>query len=185
MKLYKRLITYFLSGAIVKILPIIVLPILAVYLTPEDMGKLSNFNVLVSLLIGAIGMRLSKYVEIEYHNYENKKHGIGPVITTILVIHILLVFVSLILIFLFRNALENILRIDSKFLLLSVIVAFGTVIATTRSALLRFSENVKEFVAFNILQSALLAILSIIFIVLLKFGWEARAYSYILTGFHY
>ena len=182
MTFYKRMISYFLSGTIVKILPIIVVPILALYLRPEGMGKLSNFNVMASLFNGLIGMRLSKYVEIEYHKSCKAKQGMSPIITNVLGIQIVVLTTLLLLVFLFKNILQEILKIELGFLLFSGIVAFGTSVATIRSVMLRFSENVKGFVTFNILQSVLLAVLSIVFVVFLQLGWEGRAYSFIITS---
>jgi len=170
--LVKNTIIYFLADIFNKGVPFLLLPVLTMYLTPEDYGIIATFGVLVSILVIFVGLNTLGSIEINY--FQISKENIKKYISNILYILSFTTTVFLILILIFGNLIGDLLDIPKIWLIVAIFIALAQVINTINLILWRVEHNAKNYSIFEIAQNLFNVSLTLIFIIALKMDWEGR-----------
>ncbi len=166
---------YVVCDGINKAIPFLLLPFITYYLTPDDYGIVTNFNVYVQILsvfvylctAGALPVMFHKLDKSEVKSYVSNMVFLNSVATLICLAINLVIF----------NWVDEGLNINLQFQLYAVALVWFTGITNINMILWRCEEKAAAFGAYQISQSALNAATTVIFVIVLLFGWQGRIYS--------
>ncbi len=177
--LFKTSGIYTLANIINKAIPFFLLPILTVYLTPTDYGIVSMFGVLTGFLAPFIGLNMYGAINRKYFD-ENRNYS--HYIST--AFYLLLGSTSLIflLMILFSDFISGITAFPKEWLLLVVIAGLGNSVIQITLTLWQVRKRAINYGIFQISQTALNLVLTLIFVISLGYGWEGRVGAQILAA---
>lgn len=171
----KNAIIYVGTDSINKAIPFILLPIVALYLSPADYGKLSNFSVLIQIFTAIIGLNTYTALSVSYHRIDNIK--LSQYLSNLVYLIVFICLVCLIFIFGLKNVIYQYISISYLWQNLAIVTATSSALVTLYTSLLRMEEKAFKFGGINIFQSINVAVFALCFVVLLKWGWQGRALS--------
>ncbi|WP_260863428.1 lipopolysaccharide biosynthesis protein [Citrobacter sp. Marseille-Q6884] len=90
----KNVIIYLFSDLLAKALPFLFIPILTMYLNPEQYGNISLFNIGVEIFVIFIIMGGNSYYKIEYFNFENPISSLYNIIFNVTLLFAMALFFS-------------------------------------------------------------------------------------------
>jgi O-antigen/teichoic acid export membrane protein len=172
---------YLFTGILNKAIPFLLLPVLTRYLTVEDYGTLSIFQVLLSFVIPIVGMNMQSNIT---RNYSKKTRDetallIGNLML-VLLFAVLLVEVSLGVLLTLQGTFFG---ISSFWILLLPFVAGLSIVNQFNMTILRNQERATMFGMFQIVNTLINLTVSILLIVGLGFGWEGRGLGVFIAAF--
>ena len=171
---------YAFSDGISKAMPFLVFPIVAYMLTPAEFGLVSNFNVLCQVIFAFTLLNTHTYLTVEYYkiNEEQKQ----SLILNIFILVWALLGLSSVITLLFNNIIFHYTELTIRWQLYALIwVGFNAVIYIYQ-AKLRLDEKAKYFGIYQVTQSVLSAGFTLLFVVLLKWGWQGRIESLVISN---
>lgn len=178
--LLKSTFIYTIGEALSKGIPFFILPIVAHYLSPADYGRLTNFSVAAQIFLAICALNTYSLLSINYHNL-NKKELSDHISNSIYLI-IILSSVCLLGTLLLSDISTKYLEISYTWQFLALISSFSTAVFTLYTSLLRMQNKIYLFSGFQIFQSFLSALLAVTFVVVLKWNWQGRVISIVVTS---
>ena len=179
-KLFKNTFIYTGSNVINKAIPFFLLPIMTRYLTPTDYGIVATFSVILAVMVVFVGLSMHGVVNVNFFklNNEELKEYIGNVI--------FILFTSFILVYIITYVLKLSLSFFTKFpenwIPVTVIVALFTSIYAINIVLWQVEQKSLPYSLFQISRTILNVSLSLVFVVLLGWGWQGRLWGVIITS---
>ncbi|MDO8775999.1 MAG: oligosaccharide flippase family protein [Burkholderiaceae bacterium] len=181
--MYKRLIAsslfsgsavYLFSNILTAAIPFALLPILTRYLTPAEYGQVAIFQTLVAGLAAFVGLNVSgaanrKYYDSDFTN-EELKYFIGNCFLILAVTTVIVFLVALV----FKESLSQWLALDIRWLLFAVIVSSATFVISMRMGQWQVKKQAKKFGVFQVSQSLLNMLLSLLVVVYFLQGAAGR-----------
>lgn len=177
--LLQKIAVYAFSDGISKALPFLLFPVIAYYLTKEEFGLVTNYNVLISVIGPFIGMSATSYLAVEYYNKDSDPKSVYQ---NLLYLNLVLFILVSAVIFLFYPYFEKWSGLNIKWITLAIAGAIFAAVIDLFFTKIRMDENAKLFGIVNVLNSALGASLTVLFVILLKWGWEGRIYSLFIAS---
>jgi len=175
MKLKKQILSYTGVNIINASVPFLLLPILTTYLTPEDYGILSMVQLLMLLSFPFIMMNSQGLLTMEYSNLSKEKYK-ALVSAAILIPLFGFLFLEFIF-FLFSNPIVEYFQIPSYLLYLIPVFLFFQAIPTFVPIIFQAKKEPFNFGKFKISLTIVNILLSLLFVVLLNYGWEGRLFG--------
>ena len=168
--LLKNSIIYTVTDAINKSVPFLILPVLSYYLTPKDYGIITNYNVILSIIILLVPLGANfilptifyKLSKLEFSHYVGNVFFVGVLTAAVLLIIVLLGHSLLLKQFDFSLQLQ----------LGIVVMGLSTLFTTVHLSILRLQEKATFFGIYGILQSGVNIGLSLLLVVVLHRNWE-------------
>ncbi len=173
----QKIAVYAFSDGISKALPFLLFPIMAYYLSKEEFGLVTNYNVLISILGPFIGMSASSYLAVEYHNKESDAKSLYQ---NLLYFNLFLFGIVSVVIFSVYSYFESWSGLQIKWISLAIISSVFAAFTDIFFIKIRMDENAKLFGIVNVLNSFLTGTLTILFVIFFKWGWQGRIYSLFL-----
>ncbi|HWV71404.1 MAG TPA: oligosaccharide flippase family protein [Pseudosphingobacterium sp.] len=170
--LFKSSLIYALVDSINKAIPFFLLPILTYYLTPVDYGIATNYNVFISILLVFVGLSVQGAISVNFHKVtqvELRKY----ISNAIIVISIALLVTISIVAFL-KPYLINFLKIPVYYLYFGCIVAYFQAITAINMVLWQLQEKPLLFGIYQLSQTSINVLLSLLFIIYYRYGWKGR-----------
>jgi O-antigen/teichoic acid export membrane protein len=180
MNLFKSFSVYALSSFLVSGISFFLLPVFTRHLKPEDYGTLGLVTTTISLITPLIGLASNGSVQAQYFKIGREK--IGSFTFSAFVNNLLafvIVTVVLLLVFPFVN---DIIKISLSWFILIPLITLFTVIPQIVLTLYQTEKKPFQFAAFSIFQAITNLGLGILFVVTLKWNWEGRALSILITA---
>ena len=171
-RLIGQTITYAMSDGLSRAIPFAIMPILAMYLSPDEFGIASNFIIFVSLVSAIIGLNTESYYAVEYYNVNEAKKV--KLAFNLILTNTLAFFMCLILPIFLGRQFEIYFFIPIFWQFLAVLMGLFQLIIELLSTYLRLEEKTKLYLRFKLLASSLSAALSLLFVVVFKWSWEGR-----------
>lgn len=185
MAIKKHIILYSISNIVNAMLPFLLLPILTKYLSPEDFGRLTVIQILISISLPFILLNIHGLFIIEYSKLNKKEFG--EFISSMLWIPIISFFILQLLFFIFQNELSFYLKISNKWILLSPLFILIQVIPTIIGVVFQAKSNPKNYGIYKISLTIVNFLFTLLFIVIYSMGLEGRMwaifYSFIFFTF--
>lgn len=179
MKLFKSFSLFTATSLLTAGIPFLVMPILTHYLTPYDYGQLSLFNTYVAILIPLISLCSTGLLSIEYFNH---KEGAFPqLFSSIARIPLFTSILVLLLIFIFKDSLENLMELSSKWILILPLFALLTIIVDTYSSMLIYQKKALHYGSVSVSRVIIEVSLTLIFIIGIGMNWNGRIYSWLVA----
>ena len=174
-RLMKKTIIYFIGNLSNKFLAFLLVPIYAIYLKPEDLGKYDYIvtiqNILIPIFLLAIWEAILKFLLFE-ENQKKKKEIIN--VATLFTITQSIILSIIIFIY------AKITNIDNCYYIIGNIITYGfTTVWQYYSRAL--GEN-KLYIIASVISTAVNLISNVILICILKLGVEGLYISYIISG---
>lgn len=179
-KVFKNTFVYTGSSVINRAIPFFLLPIMTRYLTPNDYGIVATFNVLFAVMVIFVGLNMGGAITVNYFKLKKEEliEYIGNVFI-ILFFNFLLIFV---VVFFFRTYLSNVIKFPVKWILILTIVALFQSVFTINLGLWQVEQKSFPYGLFQISKTILNVILSLIFVVVLTWGWQGRLLGVVITS---
>lgn len=179
-KLIRSAGIYTITSVVNSAIPFFLLPILTRYLSPADYGIVSMFSVLLSLVTPFIGVNVNGAIARIY--YEKDTVDIKEYITNCG--YILLISSSLVAIFfyIFAEVIAKFSSVPIQLLGAIIVVSFAQFIIKVVLTLWQVQVKPVQYGIFQITQTGLNMILSIVFVVLVGLTWQGRIYAQIISG---
>ena len=172
--LIKHTATYFISNVINAAIPLILLPVLTRYLTPAEYGEVGMFQTLLIALgvftgVGVVGASGRKYYDENVTNQEIKLF-----VATCMQVLLFCSFIVFLFMYLLREQFSVWLGIDTKWILLAVLLSALSMIIRIRLEQWQIRQQSRMYGALQISQSLLNMMLSLFLVVALLQGVNGR-----------
>jgi O-antigen/teichoic acid export membrane protein len=179
-----RKILYIAAEIVNKVIPFLALPIFASYLSKEEFGIVSNFNIFFFIISIFVGLSSESYLTSKFFTVEPTERG--KIIGQLLTVAIGSMLVMIPLIFLFNNYLESVFSLSLTFSLYCVLAAFSNFIIRLFLIYVRFSEKHNLFFITQFAMIALNIGTSVLTVIYFDDKLNARivsfTFSYVLIG---
>jgi O-antigen/teichoic acid export membrane protein len=165
---------YLFSNVLAAALPFALLPVLTRYLTPSEYGQVAMFQTLLAGLGALLGLSVNgaagrKYYD-EHLSRQELKYFIGNCFLVLVVSTATVFLISLV----FRDALAHWLALDTRWVLFSVLVSGATFVVSMRMGQWQVSNQARNYGAFQVSQSLLNVLLSLLVVVYFLQGAAGR-----------
>lgn len=173
--LFRKSFVYVFCDGINRAIPFLLLPFITHYLTPADYGIVTNFNVYVQILavfcysctLGAVPVNFFKLSPEEFRKYAS----------SVILLNTGALLICSVVAILANEEVFRLLNIPWKFQALALFSIWFSGITQLNMMLWRCEEKPVSFGIFQISQSALNALTTILFVIILLLGWKGRIYS--------
>lgn len=165
---------YLVSNILNAIIPFALLPILTRYLSPEEYGEVAMFQTLLGALIAFIGLSVAGAAGRKFYDGNLGKDDLAEFIGACLQILLITSFISLTVLAAFSDQLSEWLGLDTKWILLAVLVTAANVIIQLRLGQWQVRKQAVKYGVLQISRSLLDFVLSLGLVVLLLKGAEGR-----------
>jgi O-antigen/teichoic acid export membrane protein len=161
------------TGSLInQFIPVLLLPILTRYLSPEEYGLVAIFTVVTAILVNFVGLNLSAALQRNYVDYPKSELS-QHVGTAILVALFTAAFWSAVA-FGGNKFLSSALAIPGKWLYIIVLISFCQVVIGFFQIILRMERKALAFIFFQITQTLVNITLSVLFVVIFLWHWQGR-----------
>jgi O-antigen/teichoic acid export membrane protein len=173
MRILKNSAVYLGSSLINKAIPFLLLPILTNYLSPQEYGLLSIFQILITFYNPIVGMAINTNIAKNYFNYG--KEELGTLVGNIFLV--LFASTSLIFAITFLGTLfqETIFSIPRGWVRAMPLLSFMFMINMVNLTILRMEERAILYGVYEIANTAVNMGATILLLVCYNYGWYSRA----------
>ncbi|WP_110250637.1 flippase [Streptohalobacillus salinus] len=177
--LFKTAGIYTMTSVINSAIPFFLLPVLTRYLSPVDYGIVSMFGMLVSFIAPFTGLSVHGAIARMY--YEKDTVDIKEYITNSIYILISSTLLVAVIFFMFSSAIANVSSVPIQVLWMVIVVSFAQFI--TKIVLTLWQVQVKsiQYGVYQISQTALNMLLSIVLVVFVDLTWSGRVYAQVVS----
>lgn len=159
----------------------LILPIMTRYLTPEDYGIVTTFQIIRSFGVLFVGMgTIDAIIRAFYDKGKDNSEFKAYMSNAIIVIVSLFICIT-ILMFTFSRVIEKFFPFPAIWLLLVPIVSIANVLSNVVLKLWIVKHKAVQYAAFNISQTFSEMLLSVIFVVLFGLAWKGRLLGITIT----
>lgn len=177
--LVRKSFIYVFCDGINRAIPFLLLPFITHYLTPSDYGIVTNFNVYIQIIsvfcytctAGALPVMFYKLEREKVKQYVSNMIVLNTGVTVLCAMVSLLLYVYV----------EDILNLSIYYQFYALLVVWFAGITNVNMILWRCEEKPVSFGIYQISQSALNALTTILFVIIFLLGWKGRVYSMILV----
>lgn len=177
--LVRNSLIYAVSDGLNKAIPFLLLPFITHYLTPSDYGIVTNFNVYVQILsvfcylssAGAISVQFFKLDRKEFNSYASN----------MIFFNLMALLACAVITLLCSKYIESALNITLLFQIYALIIVWFAGITNINMWIWRCEEKPVSFGVFQFSQSAVNALSTVAFVIIMLLGWQGRVYSMILS----
>lgn len=178
-KLFRSASIYVLANIFNAAIPFLFIPLYTRYMSTEDYGVFSMFQLMVLFLVPIAGLSIHGAVARQY--YEKDSINISQYITNGLgVIFINTLMVGVIL-GLFSSVLTDFTSLSIKWLLWSLVVTLGKYLLEITLVLYQVRKKAISFGVLLITQTLFNAVLTVFMVVYLEMGWTGAAYAQVIS----
>lgn len=171
-KLSKEVLIYGINSGLKALVPVLIIPILTRYLSPSEYGTLSLIEVSILFILPFITLNCSGAIKVEFFklNHTELRNYISDAIG----ISILSFLTASLFFFAISEYLSQLLDLPSFIIVLLPVFVILRLISTIVGVLLQVQQKALHFASFTLFQTIIDFSLSILFVVLYKFGFLGR-----------
>ncbi len=178
-------VVYLFSNILAAAIPFALLPILTRYLTPAEYGQVAIFQTLLAGLGAVIGISAQGAAGVKYYDEHLSKPELKYFIGNCFLVLTATTAVALLLAVIFRQQISGWLALDTQWLLLSVVVSSATFVVTMRTGQWQVRKEAKKYGAFQVSQSLINMLLSLLLVVYFLQGASGRIWVLCLIPLAY
>lgn len=171
-QLVRRAGVYTLANAINSAIPLLLLPVLTRYLSPEEYGLVAMFTVLTAVVVAIAGLGTHGAVTREY--YLRSREEFAEFVGTCVMILAASSAALLGLIVLFSRALTAATGIPEHWQAVAVLMGAGQLLCSIGLAIWQVRGLPAIYGTFQIVVSLFNALLSLLLVIGLEMGWQGR-----------
>ena len=178
-KLVKTLGVYTFANILNSAIPFLLLPFLTNYLLPSDYAIVDLFQAATQFAVAIVGVNTFSALSRFYFDLDNVvfKKYVGNSLIILLISALFLLIIA----FVFKTNIHNLIKIPRDWIWLVVVYAFSLNIIQTLLSIWQVKYKAVKYGTFRILRTVLDVSLSIFFVLILKFKWDGRILGQILA----
>ena len=178
-KLFKNTFIYTGTNVINKAIPFFLLPVMTRYLSTTDYGIVATFDILLAVMVVFVGLSMHGAINVNFFklNKDELKKYIGNVFY-ILFFSFLLVFI---VIYILKSNFSFLTKFPENWIPFIVIIALFQSIFAITLGLWQVEQKSLPYGLFQISKTILNVSLSVVFVILLGWGWQGRILGVIIT----
>lgn len=165
---------YLLSNLLAASIPFLLLPILTRHLSPSEYGQIAIFQTLLAGLGAFVGLSSQGAAGVKYYEQTHDKNELKFYIGNCFLVLIATAAVALLGCILFTDSLSEWLGLKASWLYLSVIVSVASFIVLMRMGQWQIRKQAKNFGVFQVSQSVINMIFSLLLVVYFHQGATGR-----------
>lgn len=181
MNLFKSLSIYTLSSLVSRSIPFLMLPVMTMYLNPEQYGVVATVMVLVTLVSSPLFVGIHSYINIEFFNLSEKKHL--QLVSTLIRIPLLLLLPITAIFYGYTYLRGEVWSIPNTWFVCIPLLAMMTFFYRIVTILFRVKEQANYYGIVEVLYSASQVGLALLFVVAWSKGLEGRLWSIFTSSF--
>jgi O-antigen/teichoic acid export membrane protein len=163
----------YLSSSILSIaIPFLLLPILTKYLSPDEYGILSIFQLMISFSTAFVGMNMSMNISKNFFKYTKQQTSL--MIGNILMILSLTTLIYFVITLGVSFYYQEIFSVPSNWVVIIPLLSFMFMINTINLTILRNQEKAYLFGVFEVINTAINMGVTILLLIMYHYGWYAR-----------
>lgn len=170
--LFKNSFIFVFGEVLNKSIPFFMLPVLTRYLTPSDYGIIAMFTVFVSILAVFIGLNVVGSINVNFFIFSKDK--LREYISNIMIILVSSTVFIYTLIVLFSDFISNLVNLSFSWIFVALILALAQFLTVINMLLWTAEQKPKEYIIYQLSQTIIVTILTLIFVVGLSLGWEGH-----------
>lgn len=174
-QLFSNSFIYILGDVINKAIPFFLLPILTRYLSPSDYGNIATFTVLVSVFAVFTGLSINGLINVNFFKYEKKDFKVF--IANVIILLNISTFIVFFTVFYFKENLSLLINIEFEWILLALVMAAAQFLTTINLSLWIAEKKPKAYTLYQLSQTLIIAILSLVFVVGFSMNWQGQIYA--------
>ena len=173
MHIIKNSVIYLSSSILNKAIPFLLLPILTKYLSPEEYGVLSIFQLLISFSTAFVGMNMSANISKNFFKYNKQQTSlmIGNILIILLLTTLIYFLITLGVSFYY----QKIFSVPSNWVVIIPVLSFMFMINTINLTILRNQEKAILFGIYEIANTAVNMGVTILLLLMYHYGWYSQA----------
>jgi len=173
LQIIKSSIIYLGSSVLNKAIPFLLLPILTEYLSPEEYGVLSIFQLLISFSTAFVGMNMTANISKNFFKYNKQQTSlmIGNILMILSLTTLIYFFIILGVSFYY----QEIFSVPSNWVVIIPILSFMFMINTINLTILRNQEKAILFGIYEIANTAVNMGMTILLLLMYHYGWYSQA----------
>jgi len=154
-----------------KSLPFILLPIITKYLSPEEYGLYSLYQVLITFLLPFIGMSFNSNITRNF--YKINKDELSKIVSSILFLLNINVIIGLVVMYIITIFLNNPFNISNELFLLMPIIIYVQVVNGFNLTILRNENKPFKYGLIQISITLLNLVTTLFLLIMFNYGWES------------
>lgn len=170
---------YLISNVINAAIPFLLLPILTRALSPSDYGYIAMFNMVIVIFNAFTGLSVHGAVTVRF--FQVDKRALAEYVGACIVILLISTAVIVVFVVIFNAEFMRYTGLSADWLILSVIISGIQFLCNIQLALWQVRGEAKLYGAFQITQSLLNLLISIVLIINLGMKWEGRIWAQVIT----
>lgn len=173
-KMVRSLGIYTIANVINASIPFLLLPLLTNYLSTEDYGILTNFKLLIELLIPFISLNLMTSLQVVY---VNRNADTGSYISSGLFTMLVLTVVFTLLAIVFSEQIVQGTGVPASFVVMTAIYAFYQNVVEILLSIWRMEDKAVSFGVFRIIRTIIELGIALILIIGFNLSFEGSIYA--------
>lgn len=173
--------SYFLITFIQSALPLLLLPVLATYLSTAEYGSIALFTFYYTVVLTLVGTSITFTISKNFFRYSHD--DLSLLVSHSIWVTLFLTIVISSLFFIFKPFFISIIDLPFFWIMMLPWVAFSFSTFNVVTLILRLENKVKLFGLFKISNIFVNVIISLILVVLFSKGWEGRVWGISLSMF--
>lgn len=155
-----------------RIIPVLLLPVLTRYLTPEEYGIVAIFAVSAAIVVNFVGFNLQAAIQRFYVDFSKQQLSdyVGTATLVISFSTAILLGLSIIS----KRPIADLLGISHSWIPAIIIVSFCQAIIAILEVIWRMERKARPFVIFQFLMTLANLVLSVVFVAGLLWHWQGR-----------
>ncbi len=172
MQIIKNSFIYLGSSIINKMIPFLLLPVMTKYLSPKEYGLLSIYMIMITFYNAFIGMNL--HMNISKNFFKVSKEKMAVLIANILLILFFSFLFFLLLTITMGFIVDSVFSVPSIWIVTIPFISMMMMVSNINTTILRNEGRAYLFGVFEISNTAVNMAITIVFLVLLGYGWHAQ-----------
>ncbi len=178
-KLFSTLGIYTVANILNSAIPFLLLPFLTTYLCPADYAIVDLFQASSQFAIAIVGLNTFSALSRFYFDADSNKFK-GYVGNSLIILFVTAIF-AFVVILIFKEQFSNFIKIPKNWIWLIVIYALSLNIIQTLLSIWQVKYKAVKYGTFRIIRTLFDFILSIVFIMLLKYKWDGRILGQVIA----
>lgn len=170
--LFQSASIYVVTNAVNSAIPLLLLPVLTRFLSPEEYGLVAMFSVVTAIAVAIIGLGTHSAITREY--YQRTQAEFSEFVGTCILILVLSAICLLALTIPFLDLLAEFSGIPGYWIAFTLLMGLGQLLCSIGLAIWQVRGLPIAYGAFQILTSLVNALLSLFLVISMEMGWQGR-----------
>lgn len=179
-KVFQTFGIYTGSSVLNKALPFLLMPLMTKYLTPGEYGILAIYQALISFSLPFIGMSMQNNVTRDF--FKVPKENIARLMSNLIAVLVCSTTIVMLVLVVYLLFFKSINDIPAKWLYTIPVITFFSMINQLNLTVIRNEQRALIYGFFEVANTLLQLCCSILFVVVMRWGWEGRASATLIAA---